>query len=149
MISENVRFVMIGGYAFNLYRNPRATGDIDFLVASDDDNERRLRSVLSQFGFESTLPTPDRRLLESGKVLMLGRSPLRIDLLTTIDGVTFDEVMATRQEFMIDNLRIPVISAETLLVNKRASGRPKDLADVEELMAYVRSRQGTAEQNDA
>lgn len=56
MIANHVRFVMIGGYAYNLYRNPRATGDIDFLVSPDIENEARLRRTLTEFGFGSTLP---------------------------------------------------------------------------------------------
>ena len=71
MISANVRFVMIGGYAYNLYRNPRATGDIDFFVAITRENETRLRTVLDKFGFGSTLPPKTKMLLEDGKVLML------------------------------------------------------------------------------
>ena len=73
MISARVRFVMIGGFADNLYRNPRATGDIDFLVASDADYESRIRQVLDAFGFGDTLPPSTESLLTPGKVLMLGR----------------------------------------------------------------------------
>ncbi len=67
MISNRVRFVMIGGYAYNLYRNPRATGDIDFLVATDSENESRLRQAPTEFGFGSTLPAEKRQLLEGGR----------------------------------------------------------------------------------
>ena len=84
MISANVRFVMIGGYAYNLYRNPRATGDIDFFVAISSDNETRVRRVLIEFGFGTTLPDDSQALLVDGKVLMLGRSPFRIDILTDV-----------------------------------------------------------------
>lgn len=137
MISANVRFVMIGGYAYNLYRNPRATGDIDFLVATTGENEKRLRHVLAEFGFGSTLPDEAKPLLESGKVLMLGRAPFRIDILTNIDGVTFEEVEATCQKIVLDQLSIPVISPELLLKNKIASGRPKDQLDAIELRTWL------------
>ncbi len=133
MISARVRFVMIGGYAYNLYRNPRATGDIDFLVAGDIENESRIRLVLIQFGFGEILPPSNQRLLESGKVLMLGRSPFRIDLMTEIDGVNFDQVEATCRNFEIGDLEIPVISPEMLLRNKESTGRAKDTADALEL----------------
>ena len=83
---------MIGGYAYNLYRNPRATGDIDFLVLNSEDNEARLRDVFEKFGFGSTLPPVGELLLVPKKVLMLGRIPMRIDVLTEIDGVTFEQV---------------------------------------------------------
>ena len=140
MISNRVQFVMIGGYAYNLYRNPRATGDIDFLVASDEENESRLRQTLAEFGFGSTLPSEKQRLLEDGKVIMLGRAPLRIDILTRIDGVDFCEVYDTKEYVDLDELSVPVISPETLLKNKQATGRPKDLPDVIELKAWLESR---------
>ncbi len=140
LISNRVQFVMIGGYAYNLYRNPRATGDIDFLVAADVENDARLRQALIDFGFGSTLPPEPQLLLETGKVIMLGRAPLRIDILTKIDGVEFAEVFETMQFIELEALSIPVISPETLLKNKRAAGRPKDIADVIELEAWLRQR---------
>lgn len=133
MIASNVRFVMIGGFAYNLYRNPRATGDIDFFVSADSLNQHRLREALGNFGFASTLPPPDQELIDDNQVLMLGRSPFRIDLMTQIDGVTFAEVEDTCQNILIDGLQIPVISPELLLKNKRATGRAIDNADAEEL----------------
>ncbi len=133
MISQNVKFVMIGGYAYNLYRNPRATGDIDFFLANTSDNEERIRTVLENFGFAEVVPEVGKKLLKDDAVIMLGRSPFRIDLLTTIDGVTFEEVERDCHVFDLDGLKTPVISAELLLANKLASGRPKDLTDAAEL----------------
>jgi hypothetical protein len=137
MNSAAVRYVMIGGYAYNLYRNPRATGDIDFLVAADEQNERRLRKVLSDFGFAATLPPPDQRLLKEESVIMLGRAPLRIDILTAISGVEFEEVFTSKREMQIDQLRLPVISPEMLLKNKTAVGRHQDLADAQALRDWL------------
>jgi len=137
MISNRVRFVMIGGFAYNLYRNPRATGDIDFLVALDLDNETRLRQALIEFGFGSTLPEPSESLLQDGKVIMLGRSPFRIDILTRIDGTDFNEVDTTKLIFEIDGITVPVISPASLLKNKKATGRIKDQPDVMELEALL------------
>jgi hypothetical protein len=139
MISGNVRYVMIGGFAYNLYRNPRATGDIDFYVSNTQENESKLRKVLEAFGFGSTLPPNSTRLLVDGKVLMLGRAPFRIDILTAIDGVSFDEVEFTSRTIEIDSLLVRVISPEMLLRNKQASGRPKDVADAIELENWLRS----------
>ena len=118
MISNRVRFVMIGGFAYNLYRNPRATGDIDFLVALDLDNETRLRQALIEFGFGSTLPGPTESLLQDGKVIMLGRSPFRIDILTRIDGTDFNEVDSTKLIFEIDGLAVPVISPLATIISR-------------------------------
>ena len=139
MITASVRFVMIGGYAYNLYRNPRATGDIDFIVALTDDNEKRLRRALTEFGFGSTLPEESNPLLVDGKVLMLGRSPMRIDILTRIDGVTFEEVEMNCIFIQFDELSVPVISPQLLLRNKLASGRPKDLLDAVQLRDWLES----------
>jgi hypothetical protein len=137
MISSGVRFVMIGGFAYNLYRNPRSTGDIDFLLDRGADNDGRLRVVLEEFGFGDTLPPSSEPLLQPGKIIMLGRSPFRIDLLNQIDGVTFEEVDQTKLVVLLDGLNIPVISPEKLLKNKLASGRAKDLADAEELRVWL------------
>jgi hypothetical protein len=115
MISANVRFVMIGGYAYNLYRNPRATGDIDFFVSNDVENEKKLREVLVAFGFGSTLPPETERLLITGKVLMLGRSPIRIDILTSIDGVEYKEAERTARTVGFAGGEVPVISPRLLL----------------------------------
>ena len=96
MTSNGVRFVMIGGFALNLYCNPRATGDIDFFISADSENQHKLRKTLEQFGFGSTLPLGESPLLEEGQVMMLGRSPFRIDLLTKIDGVSYEEVESSK-----------------------------------------------------
>lgn len=138
MISANVRFVMIGGFAYNLYRNPRATGEIDFFVAVDDETEQRLRKVLIDFGFGTTLT--QEPLLADGKIVMLGRSPFRIDILTNISGVSFEEVASTAVTHEIDGLSIPVVSPEMLLRNKLATGRPKDAVDAEELRKWLETK---------
>ena len=135
MNSHDVRYVMIGGYAYNLYRNPRATGDIDFFVSSSDENEVRIRCVLDEFGFGETLS--DDKLLAIGKVIMLGRSPFRIDLLTEVSGVTFAEVEDSASDIQVGDVNIRVISPELLLKNKEAAGRDKDLADAAELRAWL------------
>ena len=124
---------MIGGYAYNLYRNPRATGDIDFFVAISDENEQLIRKVLTAFGFNESLPDSSKPILVSGKILMLGRPPLRIDILTKIDGVSFDEVESTCLILDLEGLQVPVISPQMLLRNKESTGRAKDAADAFEL----------------
>ena len=128
---------MIGGYAYNLYRNPRATGDIDFFVACDEENERRVCAVLSQFGFGDAIG--EGKLLVKGKVIMLGRSPFRIDLLTEITGVLFPDAEETAITILLAGTPVRVISPDLLLRNKKAAGRPKDLADAEELENWLDS----------
>lgn len=109
-------------------------------MATDPNNDLRLRKVLAKFGFGTTLPTSDKPLLQVGKVIMLGRSPLRIDIVTQISGVEFEEVFATRRIIEVEGLSIPVISPQTLLKNKQATGRVKDASDVIELKSWLDSQ---------
>ena len=130
--SENVRYLVIGGWARNHYSTPRMTGDIDFFIAADSDNERRLRSVLIKFGFGSVIPAESMRLFEK-KMLVLGRPPNRIDLLSDISGVQFESAWGNRVKASLDGLPLFFISKSDLLTNKRAAARTKDLADIEDL----------------
>ena len=132
LTSESVRYLLIGGWAYNRYAEPRVTGDIDFFVSADPVNQEKLRTVLTQFGFGSVIPPPDRSLFEK-KILMLGRPPNRIDLLREISGLTFDEAWSDREFGTLDGLQVIFISRAHLIRNKRAAGRPRDLLDVQTL----------------
>ena len=130
LISHRVRFVIVGGHAVAAWAEPRLTLDLDILVGPTLANARRLRRALVDFGFGAAVPRAEA-FLEPGKVWMLGRKPQRIDILTSIDGVTFGEVWRGRVALAFDHGELFVIGREALLANKRASGRPKDLADVD------------------
>lgn len=129
-ISMNLKFVIIGGWAYNRYAEPRATGDIDFFVEKSEASEKVARELLTEFGFGSALP--EGSLFEKD-VIMLGHAPYRIDLLTKIDGVTFDEVWETREYESFSGLRVPFISLQKLIKNKASTGRDQDQVDVEKL----------------
>lgn len=130
--SEAVDYVVVGGHAVAFHGYPRYTGDIDFLVGTGEGNAAKLERVLARFGFASTgLSAKDFRA--PGQVVQLGRPPNRIDLVTSISGVSFEEALASRVVGTLDGLEVPFIGREALLANKRASGRAKDLADVEAL----------------
>ena len=129
-ISTNLRFVIVGGWAINRYVEPRATGDIDFFVDRSPETEQLVRQLLTDFGFGSVLPGGS---LFEKDVIMLGRAPHRIDLLTKIDGVTFDEAWKSREYETLDGLLVPFISRSLLLKNKKSTGRPKDQLDVQAL----------------
>tara|TARA_R110002049_G_scaffold285698_4_gene467069 strand:- start:230289 stop:230735 length:447 start_codon:yes stop_codon:yes gene_type:complete len=129
-ISMNLKFVIIGGWAYNRYAEPRATGDIDFFVEKSEESEKVTRELLTEFGFGSALP--EGPLFEKD-VIMLGHAPYRIDLLTKIDGVTFGEVWETREYESFYGLRVPFISLEKLIKNKASTGRNQDHVDVEKL----------------
>ena len=126
-ISMNLRFLVVGGWAFNRYAEPRMTGDIDFFVDDSPDSEQLLRRVLQGFGFGEVLP--DGGLFHKS-VIMLGRSPHRIDLLSQIDGISFHEAWRNREYDTIEGLSIPFISMPDLIQNKMAAGRLKDEADI-------------------
>lgn len=125
----SVQYLVIGGWAYNRYAEPRMTGDIDFFVSDTKENEENIRIVLNKFGFGSVLPPPDRNLFEK-KVLMIGRPPNRIDIISQIDGVTFNEAWSDREQGFLDGLPLSFISKANLIRNKQATGRAKDHLDV-------------------
>ncbi|WIM06893.1 MAG: hypothetical protein OHM77_06415 [Candidatus Nitricoxidivorans perseverans] len=123
---------MVGGYAMALHGRPRHTGDLDVWVGSDVENAKRLMTALRDFGFgEVGLSAGD--FTEPGQVIQLGYPPFRIDLLTSIDGVDFTEAWQRRQRVEHDGLQIFFIGLDDLKANKRASGRPRDIDDLENL----------------
>ena len=122
---------MVGGYALAAHGHPRYTGDIDFWVRPTPDNLTLLLGALQDFGFGSLgLGVRD---FDTDTVVQLGQPPRRIDLLTAIDGVTFDACFARREQVELAGVCLNIIGLEDFKTNKRASGRLKDLADLESL----------------
>ena len=133
LLSRKVEFLLVGGYAMAVHGAPRFTEDIDFFVLVSPENAGRLAEVLKEFGFgEAGLNSSD--FLEPDQVIQLGRAPNRIDLLTGISGVTWEEAWASRIPTNLDGLNIQVIGRDALAANKKATGRPQDLADVARLL---------------
>lgn len=136
---EDVKFLLVGAYALAVHGYPRATKDIDFFVWASPENATSLLHALNRFG----APIKDLSVndfVSEGTVLQIGAGPRRIDILTRIDGVKFAEAYARRLTVRLEGLEVPVISREDLIANKRASGRPQDLADIERLSPKARSR---------
>jgi len=130
--SHKVEYLLIGGYAVGYYGYPRATGDMDIWIAVHPDNARRVVAALNEFGFP--LPQLDETLfLQENKITRIGMPPLRLEILTTISGVAFAECYAERTIEQIDGVQVSLISLENLKKNKKASGRYKDLNDLENL----------------
>ena len=129
LLANNVRFLIIGGYALAAHGAPRYTGDLNTWLWVNSDNAERVIAALEAFGFGSLNTTRDV-LLQPYIVIQLGYPPHRIDLLTGIDGVNFDDAWSRRVEFVIDGRNVPFISREDLITNKKAVARPQDLADV-------------------
>ncbi len=128
----SAEYLVVGAYALAAHGIPRATGDLDLWVRPTPDNAARVRPALESFGAPlGEIHQAD--LIRSDTVIQLGVAPRRIDLLTSIDGVEFDEAWSGRIEITIDDLRVPVIGRAHLIRNKRAVGRPQDLADVSRL----------------
>ncbi|MDB5214377.1 MAG: hypothetical protein JWO86_2304 [Myxococcaceae bacterium] len=132
LLAARVEFVVIGALAVAAHAEPRFTEDLDVLVRPVRSNGVRLRKALASFGFEAVAPAADE-ITDLDRVWMLGRKPFRIDILTGISGVTWKDVHAGRIQVEIDGLVLPVIGRNELIANKRASGRPKDLLDLDML----------------
>ena len=132
--SRGVDYVIVGAQSLAFHGRPRHTGDLDILVRPTPDNARRLLGVLTEFGFaQSRFKEAD--FVEPDQMIQLGRVPNRIDLLTSISGVTIDEAFGTRVSAIIDDIPVFTLGRDALIQNKRAVGRPQDLADLATLEA--------------
>ena len=130
--SRGIEYVIVGAHSLAFHGRPRYTGDLDVLIRNSSENAGKLVELLNDFGFaESAFKPAD--FLEPHQVIQLGRAPNRIDLLTTIDGVSTDEALATKIEGVLDDVRVFILGKEALIQNKRTVGRPQDLADIEAL----------------
>jgi hypothetical protein len=132
--AEGAEYLLIGAYAMAVHGVPRATGDIDVWVRPSPENADRVLRALARFG----APLGDLRaadLAGEGTVFQVGVAPNRIDVITAIDGVTFDEAWSHRETRAIDGVTLSVIGRDDLIRNKRATGRARDRADAEQLEA--------------
>ena len=127
--AHDVRFLVVGGYAVAAHGHPRYTGDLDVWLLVSHENADRLLRALDDFGFGSLGLTAED-FTEPGRVVQLGYPPLRIDLMTSADGVSFEECWEQRLEVAIDGAPVPFIGLHDLRRNKMASARPQDVADV-------------------
>lgn len=133
LLNDNdVRYLVVGGYAVALHGYPRYTKDIDIWVWLDEGNADRIIKVLEQFGFGS-LQLDVQDFLVPNQIIQLGYPPARIDLITSLPGVSFEECYALRVLVPIDDIVVNFIDLEDLKKNKKASGRLQDLADLENL----------------
>lgn len=129
---RKVEFLLVGGYALAFHGAPRFTEDIDLMVLVSPGNADKLHAALTDFGFgEAGITRED--FLEPGQVIQLGRAPNRIDILTGISGITWQEAWTSRIQVNLDGIEIQVIGKTELIRNKQATGRPQDLADVARL----------------
>lgn len=130
--SHQVEYLLIGGYAVSYHGYPRTTADIDIWVAIQKENAEKVVAVLKEFGFDTPSLTADLFLREN-QIIRMGNPPMRIELMTTISGVRFEECYSERIIDVIDDVEVQIINLEHLRRNKQASGRQKDLDDLEHL----------------
>lgn len=131
--SAGIKYMVVGGYAVNYHGYHRATDDLDVWIAVDKENARLISRVMQDFAGFPRSKVPPSMFLEVGKVFIFGREPVRIDILTGPSGVDFAECHARCVRATLDGVIVPLISLDDLKLNKRASGRLKDLADLENL----------------
>lgn len=130
--AHHVEYLVVGGHAVAYHGYPRYTGDIDLFVRPSRSNAQKILAALDAFGFgHAGIELAD--LDSAGKIIQLGHPPNRIDLITEISGVTFEVAWAGRESAAMDGVPVSIIGRAALLTNKRATGRAKDLADVEEI----------------
>ena len=125
-------FVVVGAYALAFHGVVRNTGDLDIYVRPDADNARRIMAALEDFGFGS-VGLSEEDFIHAGRVVQLGYPPIRIDLITSLSGVTWEQVWAEREPGRYGDVAVDFIGRGQFIANKRASGRLKDLADIEAL----------------
>jgi hypothetical protein len=127
--AAGAEYLVVGGFAIAAHVIPRSTFDIDIWIRPDPENAQRVWNALASFGAPIGNVTRDD-LARPGFFYQIGVAPVRIDILTEIDGITFDEGWQEREHLNFEGVVVPFISMRHLLANKRASGRPKDLADI-------------------
>ena len=132
LIKNKAEYLIVGGYAVGIHGHPRYTGDLDIWLNPTPQNAECILKSVNEFGFSSfKLSIED--FIKPGNVIQLGYPPLRIDLLTELDGVTFEECFTNRKEVIMEDIKVNFIGYNDLLKNKKESGRPRDIDDIDNL----------------
>lgn len=134
--SEGAEFIIVGAYALAAHGFPRATGDIDIFVRNSPENAQKVMRALTKFG-AATSNFSQQDFTAADMIVQIGVEPCRIDLITSIDGVTFEEAWHNKVQIKIDGLEIYILSKADLLKNKLTVGRDKDQGDI----AWLKSQQ--------
>ena len=128
--SRGVEYVIVGAHSLAFHGRPRYTGDLDILIRATPKNAAKIVDLLNEFGFaDSGFRESD--FTEPNQVIQLGRAPNRIDLLSSISGVSTDEAFASKVSAELDGIPVFILGKDALIQNKRAVGRPQDLADLD------------------
>ena len=132
LIAHGVEFLIVGAYALAFHGAPRFTGDLDVFVQPTLDNAAKLIATVRAFGFPVAELQP-KDVIDPRRILQMGEEPVQILVMSAISGVSWDEAWRNRVEGACGSQRAPFLGRETLLQNKRAAGRPKDIADIDAL----------------
>lgn len=132
LTAREVEFVVVGAHALAFHGSPRFTGDLDILIRPTADNAQRVLAAIADFGFP-TAPLTVAAIVGGTKVIEMGVAPVQIHVMSQVDGVTWDEVWESRAMGPFGSRAVAFIGRAAFLRNKRAAGRPKDLADVDAL----------------
>lgn len=126
---HKVKYLIIGAYAVAFYAKPRYTKDMDILIEPEEENVRKILTVLSEFGF-GDLNISSEDLTQEGNIMQLGYEPIRIDLHTKLKGFSFDEVWENRVKGGYGSEKVNFLGLEDLIQNKKLSARPSDMVDI-------------------
>ena len=137
LLDQKVEFLVVGAYALAAHGFPRATGDIDIWIKPDQKNSKKVYKALARFGAPINEIREDE-FSQPGLIFQIGVVPRRIDIITKIDAVEFDEADSDKIFVDIDDLKIPVLSIDKLIKNKMATGREKDLLDAKLLKKRIK-----------
>ena len=134
LLEAGARFLVVGAHAMAVHGVPRATGDLDVWIAVDPENADRVMKALTRFGAPlGAIGISRADFLREDQVVQIGLPPRRIDVLTSISGVGFEDAWAGRLTHEVEGTKVPFLGRDALVRNKRASGRAKDRADLEAL----------------
>ncbi len=128
----SVEYLVVGGYAMAFHGRPRYTGDLDIWIGISESNSEKMLLVLRDFGFAS-LPFQKQDFLKENIINQIGYPPLRIDILTSVDGIDFMEAYDNKETIAVEGLNINFVNLKHLNENKKASGRPQDKIDIKNL----------------
>lgn len=131
----NAEYMIVGAYALALYTHPRNTGDIDIFINSSSENAKLIIKVIKEFGFEDA-GIQESDFTTKGRIVQLGVSPIRIDIMNDIDGIDFMDAYKRKETFQFGKVMADFISRLDIIANKKASKRKKDQADLDELEKY-------------
>ena len=139
--AAKTRYLLVGGYALSFYGRPRATGDLDLWVEPTPENAQKVFRALARFGAPLQGVTPDD-LTKPGLIYQIGVSPNRIDILTSLTGLAFEDCWGNRKPSTFTGVPVFVLSEADFIRNKRAVGRPQDLVDAQEIEETLRNDGG-------